>query len=55
MKKVIDVMQNPKNLTKYMNDPAIMKLIKKAAGAFGGFGAGAGSTGGTPFSKFFIY
>jgi len=50
-----DVMSNPENIMKYQNNPKIMSLLKKFAGAaggggfpMGGMGGGAGGMGGFP-------
>lgn len=47
-----DVMQNPGNIMKYQNNPKVMNLLKKFAGAAGGGGfpgmGGMGGGGGMP-------
>merc|ERR1740139_1297467 len=40
-----DIMSNPGNISKYQNDPDIMRLMGKVSGAFGG---GGGMPGGMP-------
>jgi len=42
MEKMKDIMSNPGNISKYQDDPAIMKLMSKVGGAFGGGGMPGG-------------
>lgn len=56
MNKILDVMQNPQSLMKYMNDPVVMKLIQKFTSKSGSsfpfgnnFGAEPSAPGGAKF------
>jgi hypothetical protein len=49
MTKLLECMQNPANMMKYMDNPIIKKLMTKLMGGMGGGG------GGFPFSAGGIY
>lgn len=62
MNKILDVMQNPQSLMKYMNDPVVMKLIQKFTSKSGSsfpfgnnFGAEPSAPGGAKFGNKTFY